>query len=36
MIGWSRFVNPFRHHHIAIIVTYHLAQAFLVVSIATS
>ena len=36
MIGWSRFVAPFRNHHIAIIVTYHLAQALLVVSLATS
>lgn len=36
MIGWSRFVNVFRHHHLAIIVTYHLAQALLVVSLATS
>lgn len=35
MIGWSRFVKAFRHHHIAIMVTYHLAQAFLVVSIAS-
>lgn len=35
MIGWSRFVKAFRHHRIAIIVTYHLAQAFLVVSIAS-
>jgi uncharacterized membrane protein YhhN len=36
MIGWSRFVKVFRNHHIAIIVTYHLAQALLVVSLATS
>jgi len=36
MIGWSRFVNAFRHHHVAIMVTYHVAQAFLVVSLATS
>lgn len=36
MIGWSRFVRAFRHHRIAIIVTYHLAQAFLVVSMATT
>ena len=36
MIGWSRFVNAFRHHHVAIMVTYHVAQALLVVSLATS
>jgi uncharacterized membrane protein YhhN len=36
MIGWSRFVRRFAHHELAIIVTYHLAQALLVVSLATS
>lgn len=33
-IGWSRFVQPFRRSHLAIMVTYHLAQIFLVVSLA--
>lgn len=32
-IGWSRFVAEFRHHRLAIITTYHLAQALLVVSL---
>ena len=36
MIGWSRFVADFGSSHLAIMVTYHLAQALLVVSIATS
>lgn len=33
-IGWSRFVNDFRHARVVIIVTYHLAQIGLVVSLA--
>jgi uncharacterized membrane protein YhhN len=36
MIGWSRFVRRFRGHELAIIVTYHVAQALLVVSLATT
>jgi uncharacterized membrane protein YhhN len=33
MIGWSRFVKPLPWLPLAIIVTYHLAQAALVVSL---
>lgn len=33
-IGWSRFVTEFRHSRLAIMVTYHLAQVGLVVSLA--
>ncbi len=33
MIAWSRFVSPFPHHRLAIIVTYHLGQAGLVLSL---
>jgi uncharacterized membrane protein YhhN len=36
MIGWSRFVKAFRHQDVAIMVTYHLAQALLVISLVTS
>lgn len=32
-IGWSRFVRPFRHHRLAIMVTYHAGQAGLVASL---
>lgn len=32
-IGWSRFVDEFRHQRVAIMTTYHLAQALLVVSL---
>jgi uncharacterized membrane protein YhhN len=33
MIGWSRFVRDFRGSRVAIIVTYHLAQAALVLAL---
>jgi uncharacterized membrane protein YhhN len=33
MIGWNRFVKPFPWLPLAIMVTYHLAQACLVVSL---
>lgn len=33
-IGWSRFVADFRSSHLAIMVTYHLAQVGLVLSLA--
>lgn len=33
LIGWSRFVAPFRGHRLAIMVTYHLGQAGLVLSL---
>jgi uncharacterized membrane protein YhhN len=36
MIGWSRFVRRFAGHELAIIVTYHVAQALLVISLATN
>jgi uncharacterized membrane protein YhhN len=32
-IGWSRFVQPFRHSHLVIMVTYHLAQVCLIASL---
>ena len=32
-IGWSRFVQDFRHSHLTIMVTYHVAQVLLVVSL---
>jgi uncharacterized membrane protein YhhN len=35
-IGWSRFVSEFSFHRLAIIVTYHLAQAALVISLAVA
>ena len=34
MIGWSRFVREHPAHKLAIIVTYHVAQALLVLSLA--
>jgi uncharacterized membrane protein YhhN len=34
MIGWSRFVREHSVHKLGIIVTYHLAQGLLVVSLA--
>ena len=34
MIGCSRFVAPFPYHRLCIIVTYHLAQGLLVLSLA--
>ena len=34
-IGWSRFVADFPYARIAIMVTYHLAQILLVISLAT-
>jgi uncharacterized membrane protein YhhN len=33
MIAWNRFVRPFRTADVAIMVTYHLAQALLVLSL---
>lgn len=33
MIGWTRFVTPVRHGRVAIMVTYHLGQAGLVLSL---
>jgi uncharacterized membrane protein YhhN len=33
MIAWSRFVRPFRAASVAIMVTYHLGQALLVLSL---
>lgn len=35
LIAWNRFVSETRHHRLAIMVTYHLAQAGLVLSIAS-
>jgi uncharacterized membrane protein YhhN len=34
MIAWERFVRPHRWHRLGIIVTYHLGQAALVLSLA--
>ena len=31
MIGQSRFVQPFRHDRLAIMITYHVGQVFLVI-----
>jgi len=33
LIGWRRFVRPIRHGDLAVIVTYHLAQAALVLAL---
>ena len=33
MIAWNRFVRPIRHADVAIMVTYHLGQAGLVLSL---
>ena len=33
MIAWSRFLRPFRGSRVAIMVTYHCAQAALVLSL---
>jgi uncharacterized membrane protein YhhN len=33
MIAWNRFVRPFRSADVAIMVTYHLGQALLVISL---
>ena len=33
MIAWNRFVRPFRHAELGIMVTYHLGQAGLVLSL---
>lgn len=33
LIGWRRFVRPLRHGDLAVIVTYHLAQAALVLAL---
>jgi uncharacterized membrane protein YhhN len=32
-IAWSRFIRPFPHHHLAIMVTYHVGQLLLVLSL---
>jgi uncharacterized membrane protein YhhN len=32
-LGWNRFVAPVKNGHLAVMVTYHLAQALLVVSL---
>ncbi|MGH9187437.1 MAG: lysoplasmalogenase [Acidimicrobiales bacterium] len=36
LIAWNRFVHHQRHGRLAIIVTYHLAQALLVLSLASA
>jgi len=33
LIGWRRFVAPIRHGDLGVIVTYHLAQAALVLAL---
>jgi uncharacterized membrane protein YhhN len=33
LLAWNRFVRPVRHGHVAIHVTYHLAQGLLVLSL---
>jgi len=33
LLAWDRFVQPLRHSRLGVIVTYHLAQALLVVSL---
>jgi uncharacterized membrane protein YhhN len=33
LIGWKRFVAPVRHGDLAVIVTYHVAQALLVLAL---
>lgn len=33
LIGWRRFVRPVRHGDLAVIMTYHLAQAALVLAL---
>ena len=32
-IAWSRFITPFPHHRLAIMTTYHVGQALLVLSL---
>lgn len=32
-IAWSRFITPFPHHRLAIMATYHVGQALLVLSL---
>jgi uncharacterized membrane protein YhhN len=32
-IAWSRFIHPFPRHRLAIMTTYHLGQALLVLSL---
>ncbi len=36
VIGWSRFVGPVPNHRLVIMVTYHLAQVLLVLSLAVA
>jgi uncharacterized membrane protein YhhN len=36
MIAWGRFLRPIPHGRLAVMVTYHLAQLALVVSLTTS
>ena len=33
LLGWNRFVRPFPHAHLAVMVTYHLGQLLLVLSL---
>ncbi len=35
LIAWTRFVHDFRHGRLAVMVTYHLAQFGLVLSLVT-
>jgi uncharacterized membrane protein YhhN len=36
LIAWNRFVREQRHGRLAIITTYHVAQALLVASLVTT
>ncbi len=33
LLGWNRFAQPFPHAHLAVMVTYHLGQLLLVLSL---
>ena len=33
LIAWTRFIRDFRHGRLAVMVTYHLAQILLVLSL---
>lgn len=33
LIAWTKFVQPFRHGHVAVMITYHLAQFGLVLAL---
>ena len=35
LIAWTRFIQDFRHGRLAVMVTYHLAQFGLVLSLVT-